>query len=395
MEVLACSEGDFHIKLHIRNKADNFIWSLVAVYGAAQVELKAAFLRELVNLAKDNPYPIIIGGDFNLLRFSHEKSRGRFDNHWSFLFNAVIDSLDLKEIEMVGRQFTWANSLPEPTYEKLDRVLMDHNWESKYPMVNVRALPRIERLSDHAPILLTTGKNRSQCKRQFKFELGWLQREGFSDMVKRVWERPIAGSSPIQRWNNKLRAMRKHLGGWARHVAGLLKSEKVRLTTLIDEIEALAETRSLSPHEIESKSQYNAQLAFMLREEELKWYQRSKVQFILEGDSNTRYFHSVANGRHRKKLIHSLVQDEGTIVGHEQLKSYITNYYKGLFGEPKEGTFSMEESRIHDIPQVSPDENAFLTAPYSEEEVRNAVFQMEHNKAPGPDGFPAEFYQNF
>jgi len=28
-------------------------------------------------------------------------------------------------------------------------------------------------------------------------------------------------------------------------------------------------------------------------------------------------------------------------------------------------------------------------------EVRNAAFQMEHNKAPGPDGFPAEFYQVF
>jgi hypothetical protein len=27
--------------------------------------------------------------------------------------------------------------------------------------------------------------------------------------------------------------------------------------------------------------------------------------------------------------------------------------------------------------------------------VRAAVFQMEHNKAPGPDGFPAEFYQVF
>jgi hypothetical protein len=29
------------------------------------------------------------------------------------------------------------------------------------------------------------------------------------------------------------------------------------------------------------------------------------------------------------------------------------------------------------------------------EEVRKAVFQMEDNKSPGPDGFPADFYQHF
>ena len=55
----------------------------------------------------------------------------------------------------------------------------------------------------------------------------------------------------------------------------------------------------------------------------------------------------------------------------------------------------MDESRTDDIPQVSDEENSLLTAPYSEEEVRKVVFLMEHNKAPGPDGFPAEFYQNF
>ena len=55
----------------------------------------------------------------------------------------------------------------------------------------------------------------------------------------------------------------------------------------------------------------------------------------------------------------------------------------------------MDESRTDDIPQVSDEENGLLTAPYSEEEVKKAVFQMEHNKAPGPDGFPVEFYQNF
>jgi hypothetical protein len=36
-----------------------------------------------------------------------------------------------------------------------------------------------------------------------------------------------------------------------------------------------------------------------------------------------------------------------------------------------------------------------LTAPYSEDETNKDIFQMEHNKALGPDGFPAEFYQIF
>jgi hypothetical protein len=44
---------------------------------------------------------------------------------------------------------------------------------------------------------------------------------------------------------------------------------------------------------------------------------------------------------------------------------------------------------------VSDEENAILTAPYTKEEVKTVVFQMNHNKALGPDGFPAEFYQNF
>jgi hypothetical protein len=83
------------------------------------------------------------------------------------------------------------------------------------------------------------------------------------------------------------------------------------------------------------------------------------------------------------------------IEGHEQLKSYITNYYKTLFGEPEEGNFSIDQTRTADIPQVSVEENNLFTTPYSKEEVKKAIFQMEHNKAPGPDSFPAEFYQTF
>jgi hypothetical protein len=46
----------------------------------------------------------------------------------------------------------------------------------------------------------------------------------------------------------------------------------------------------------------------------------------------------------------------------------------------------------HDIPQVSEEENEVFMTPFGEEEVKTAVFDMEHNKAPSPYGFPAEFY---
>jgi hypothetical protein len=73
-------------------------------------------------------------------------------------------------------------------------------------------------------------------------------------MVKRVWEGPITGWSPVERWNNKLWALHKYLCGWARHVVGILKARSVRLSVIIDELEALAEVRPLHMHEIELKS---------------------------------------------------------------------------------------------------------------------------------------------
>jgi endonuclease/exonuclease/phosphatase family metal-dependent hydrolase len=104
------------------------------------------------------------------MRHIREKNKNNFNPRWLFLFNAVIDSFDLREIELSGRQFTWANSLPDLTYEKLDRVLMSIEWELKYPLVTVRALDR--GISDHTPLILETGDPAfSGQPKQFKMEL--------------------------------------------------------------------------------------------------------------------------------------------------------------------------------------------------------------------------------
>jgi hypothetical protein len=103
----------------------------------------------------------------------------------------------------------------------------------------------------------------------------------------------------------------------------------------------------------------------------------------------------VANGKHRKQRIYILENDQGTVVGDMCLKSHITKYYKNLFGPPQYYGITLLEDHTLDFPQVSPEENDILISPFTESEVRDPVFQMEHNKAPGLDGFPVEFYQVF
>jgi hypothetical protein len=124
LDVGSVEDGDFFVKFRVRDRKGYFKWVLVAVYDAAQLEFKESFLTELVQACRGECLPLCIGGDFNIIRNTSEKNNDRFDERWPFLFNAVIDSLDLCEIEMSGRRFTWANSRRVPTYERLDRVLI-------------------------------------------------------------------------------------------------------------------------------------------------------------------------------------------------------------------------------------------------------------------------------
>jgi hypothetical protein len=100
------------------------------------------------------------------------------------------------------------------------------------------------------------------------------------------------------------------------------------------------------------------------------------VKHTQEGGNNTKYFHLVANGKHRRKRIFQLEQEEGTIVGQDNLKIYISKYYKRLFGPPSESGCTMRESIIHDIPQLSQEENDILIADFSEKEIYDAIMQM-------------------
>jgi hypothetical protein len=133
--------------------------------------------------------------------------------------------LNLRELEMAGHKFTWANNLAQPTFEKLDRILITTEWEEKFPLSTVRALTR--EISDHTPLLLNTGEQtNTHTQSMFKFELGWLLREGFIDMIRDIWSNTTTGHTTMERLQGKIRRVRQYLRGWAKNISGQNKKEK-------------------------------------------------------------------------------------------------------------------------------------------------------------------------
>jgi hypothetical protein len=74
------------------------------------------------------------------------------------------------------------------------------------------------------------------------------------------------------------------------------------------------------------------------------------------------------------------------IEGDHELKKYITSYYKDLFDQLKPSSFSLDESRVDGIVQVFKEENDLFVTPFMVDEVQEAIFQVEHNKAADSDG---------
>jgi hypothetical protein len=214
-------------------------------------------------------------------------------------------------------------------------------------------------------------------------------------MVSKEWASINLAANSMERWQNKIRHIRSFLRGWARNLSSVYKKEKDKLLELIDELDTKAETAPLNNSDRDTLRDANEKLARLHRDEETKWAQRAKVKHVQEGGNNTKYFLLIANGKHRRKKIFQLEQDEGAIIGEETLKAYITEFYKKLFRAREQNFFSLNETEVGDIPQLSQQENEILLADFTEQQVYDAISQMEKNKAPGPDVFPAKFYQVF
>jgi exonuclease III len=76
-EVGAWRKGSFFISADIFHRCKRLIWTCILVYGPADHSRTREFLDELVSEVEACQHPLIVGGDFNLIRGSRDKSNDK------------------------------------------------------------------------------------------------------------------------------------------------------------------------------------------------------------------------------------------------------------------------------------------------------------------------------
>lgn len=90
-------------------------------------------------------------------------------NKWSDLFNHIINMHELRELHLNGGKCTWSNNQASPTLEKLDRVLINKEWEKLFPLTIIQKKVRL--MFDHNPLLIYVGQKQNKKRPPFRFEI--------------------------------------------------------------------------------------------------------------------------------------------------------------------------------------------------------------------------------
>lgn len=89
----------------------------------------------------------------------------------------------------------------------------------------------------------------------------------------------------------------------------------------------------LNEDELVAHKEAHREFERVLEMEEIMWHQKSRVQWLKEGDQNTKFFHRMASSRRSINHIHSLRIGDDMVETEADIQSHMEDYFKDLFHE--------------------------------------------------------------
>ncbi|GKV23781.1 hypothetical protein SLEP1_g33477 [Rubroshorea leprosula] len=226
-------------------------------------------------------------------------------------------------------------------------------------------------------------------RKPFRLEKFWLEHESFKDLVASNWTSPnlsISDCSIVFQNNVKL---------WSRATFDNLHKKKKKLIVRLGGIQQTLQSKN-SSFLIDLEKTLSKEYQDILKYEKDMWFMKSRLQWIQNGDRNTKFFHVSTLKRRSYYRILGLKDDTGSwITDATVIESIITSYFKSLYKTSFLKSSHDSYSSVQSAPFIDPSCWHGLIDLPSEFAIKHALFAMKPFKAPSPDGLHVAFFQKY
>ncbi|GAU38105.1 hypothetical protein TSUD_317920 [Trifolium subterraneum] len=187
----------------------------------------------------------------------------------------------------------------------------------------------------------------------------------------------------------KFRLLKDCLRNWNKEVFGFIDLNIDKTVKDLNDIEGLWGGDE-KDQELIRRDVLNKEFWRQLHLNECLLKQKSRLRWVKVGDSNTRFFHESIKSRRRRNQLVAVKNGDQWVQGVEEVKGFVKNYFENNFKESWEHRPNLNGIQFQSL---NAEDNLLLLAPFSYDEVKDAIWSSDGNKCPGPDGFNFNFFK--
>ncbi|XP_062094015.1 uncharacterized protein LOC133800051 [Humulus lupulus] len=368
-----------------------FPFSATFVYGRNTMEERKILWQRLPKLSAA---AWVILGDFNAIFTAKDRNGGKPVSKAELLDSSQwLARTQMDALKQTGSFFTWTNNQDGRAriYSKIDHVFANEDWVDLFP--NTTTVFNWETVSDHCSCTLSIQGMENLGVKLFRFYNFWADHKDFKEVALDSWRKPIQGTGlkaiylKTMRLKHKLKRFnRDHIGDIG-----------VQFHKAKDDFQAALFHAQQHPSDFTLQDNVKvAADAFIIQEQMYHSFlaQRSKINWLGKGDSNTAYFHACLKKCKEENRIASYVTEQGRVVDNfSEVVSHFLNHFRSIMGGPSSVTKKLNIHCVEMGSKLSVDQQLSLLKPFSHREIRNSLFSIRIIKSPGPDGFGSGFFK--
>ncbi|GKB67000.1 RNA-directed DNA polymerase, eukaryota, reverse transcriptase zinc-binding domain protein [Tanacetum coccineum] len=326
-----------------------------------------AILQTHKNIANKRPW--ILMGDFNVtLKISEHSAKGSC---------------------MSGDMIEFNNCNPNYSImKKLDRIMINEEFLQQFQNASRMFLPFV--ISDHSPAVIIIPEGLKKRRRSFRFVNNIADKEDFADCVRKEWETEINGFH-MYKVVQKLKRLKKSLNrlNWKNgNLSDKVTSLKKKLTNVQTDVEKDPFNSDLKAKAASILNEY-----VVASNDELKLLQqKAKIQWLSEGDQNKAYFHGILKSRKHKGRIESICDENGMRFERDNVANVFVEHFK-KFLRIKQDVQPLDSVEVNFDNVLSKEDAEGMIGIVTDEEIKEAIFDIDSNTASGLDGYTLGFFK--